>query len=128
MLLAGVKEDKGWLFSEWRMTYGVGWDKICKAAVALYDTYTDTEILIDNTAQLIRTKQDILKLDESGTLMIRGLSTVIKVPLMITFVNQTNIVKAVVAMATEEFSQADYQKFNLSMCQLMDSIELTMYR
>lgn len=110
------------------MTYGVGWDKICKAAVALYDTYTDTEILIDNTAQLIRTKQDILKLDESGTLMIRGLSTVIKVPLMITFVNQTNIVKAVVAMATEEFSQADYQKFNLSMCQLMDSIELTMYR
>ncbi|MDO4944710.1 MAG: hypothetical protein Q4E74_05860 [Ruminococcus sp.] len=128
MLLAGVKEDKGWLFSEWRMTYGVGWDKICKAAVALYDTYTDTEILIDNTAQLIRTKQDILKLDESGTLMIRGLSTVIKVPLMITFVNQTNIVKAVVAMATEEFSQADYQKFNLSMCQLMDSIELAMYR
>lgn len=128
MLLAGVKEDKGWLFSEWRMTYGVGWDKICKAAVALYDTYTDTEILIDNTAQLIQTKQDILKLDESGTLMIRGLSTVIKVPLMITFVNQTNIVKAVVAMATEEFSQADYQKFNLSMCQLMDSIELAMYR
>ena len=47
---------------------------------------------------------------------------------MITFYNQTDLVRATVACATEEFREADYQRFNLSMCQFMDSAELAMYR
>lgn len=44
------------------------------------------------------------------------------------FVNQTNIVNVSVAMATDEFRVADYEKFNRSLCQYMDSVEISMYR
>ena len=76
----------------------------------------------------ISNKEDILKLEESGNLVIRGMSAIIKVPLMITLYNQLNVVDVSVAGATEEFREADYQKFNMSMGQYMDSIELAMYR
>ncbi len=59
---------------------------------------------------------------------VRGISEMIRVPLMITFFNQLDLVKASVACATEEFTEADYRSFNLSMCQFMDSAELAMYR
>ena len=49
-------------------------------------------------------------------------------PYIVTFMNQTNVVDVNVAQATAEFSEADYQKFNMSLCQYMDSIELAMYR
>lgn len=52
----------------------------------------------------------------------------IKVPIMITFYNQTNIVDVNVAKMTYEFSKTDYEKFNKSLCQYLDSIELAMYR
>lgn len=128
MMLIGVKKSDGWLFSEWRLTYRVCWDNICKAVFALYDSFVNPEILIDNSATSIKNKQDILSFEESATLMIRGLSDIIHVPVMITFNNQTNIVKAVVGASTEEFSKTDYKSFNLSICQFMDSIELVMYR
>ncbi len=51
-----------------------------------------------------------------------------KVPIMITFYNQTNIVDVNVAKMTDEFSKTDYEKFNKSLCQYLDSIELAMYR
>ena len=48
--------------------------------------------------------------------------------IMITFYNQTNIVDVNVAKMTDEFAVADYEKFNKSLCQYLDSIELAMYR
>lgn len=42
--------------------------------------------------------------------------------------NQTNAVTVNVAGMTEEFKEADYEKFNKSLCQYLDSIELAMYR
>ncbi len=69
----------------------------------------------------------VRELEENGYLTIRGVSEIIRVPLSITFYNQLDIVKVTVACATEEFEEADYKKFNLSMCQFMDSAELAMY-
>ena len=73
-------------------------------------------------------KEDVLHLDEARDLVVRGMSRIIKVPLMITFYNQTNAVSVSVAGAADEFKEADYQRFNMSLGQYMDSIELAMYR
>ena len=128
MLLTGVKASNGWLLSRWNLTYRVGWEHICKAVHAAYEFYMQPEVLTDNMPAAIGNQDDILKLEEKGSMTVRGLSTILKVPVMITFVNQTNIVDVNVAQATNEFSEADYQKFNFSLCQYMDSIELAMYR
>ncbi|MGN0350712.1 MAG: hypothetical protein ACI4ES_03595 [Roseburia sp.] len=128
MLLIGVKEENGWLLSRWNLTYKVGWDTICKAAHSVYDYYNGVEILVNNKVVKITGKDSIFSIEESSTLTIRGISTIVKVPIMITFVNQTNLVDVNVACATEEFKSADYQKFNMSLGQYMDSIELAMYR
>ena len=68
-----------------------------------------------------------MALEESGSLTIRGFSKLIGAPLMLVFFNQLDMVRAYVACATEEFAEADYKAFNLSMCQFMDSAELAMY-
>lgn len=128
MLLIDVQEENGWLLSRWNLTYRIGWEHICKAAYSVYDFYVTPEILVDGKTTGISNKESILKLEESGNLVIRGMSTIIKVPLMITFYNQLNAVDVSVAGTTEEFREADYQKFNMSMGQYMDSIELAMYR
>ena len=59
---------------------------------------------------------------------IRGVSKIVQVPLMVTFFNQLQTVRVSVARATDEFKEADYKKFNMSLGQYMDSIELAMYR
>ena len=128
MLLVGVKESGGWLISRWNLTYRVGWEHICKAVHSVYEFYNQPEVLTDNIPAAAYKKEDILKLNERGSMTIRGMSTIINVPIMITFYNQTNAVDVNVAKATSEFSGADYQKFNISLCQYMDSIELAMYR
>ena len=46
---------------------------------------------------------------------------------MITFYNQSRRVDVYVQSVTKEFEEADYKKFNLSLGQYMDSIELAMF-
>ncbi len=128
MLLVGVKEERGWLISRWNLTYRAGWEHICKAAHSVYDFYGQPEIFVDGKQIEIKNKDDILNIEEGRNLVIRGMSSIIGVPLMITFYNQLNAVDVNVAGATEEFKAADYQKFNMSLGQYMDSIELAMYR
>lgn len=128
MLLIAVKEEKGWLLSRWNLTYAVGWEQICKAANSMFDYYDRPEILIDNKMMNVSSKEDIIRLDEAGNMTVRGLSKILKVPLMITFFNQINAVNVSVAQTTDEFKTADYQRFNMSLGQYMDSIELSMYR
>ncbi len=128
MLLLGVKEENGWLISRWNLTYKAGWEHLCKAAHSVYDFYTQQEILVDGKQIEIKNKDDIFDIEEGGNLVIRGMSSIIKVPIMITFYNQLNAVDVNVAGVTEEFKTADYQRFNMSMGQYMDSIELAMYR
>lgn len=127
MLLVAVKEEKGWLTSKWQLTYPVGWQRICKAANSAYDYYDNLEILIDNVKVDLSSKNDLLKLEEGGAMTIRGMSKIIRVPLMITFFNQSDVVNVWVACASEEFKEADYQNFNRSLGQYLDSMELAMY-
>ena len=128
MLLITVNEDKGWLLSRWNLTYAVGWEQICKAADLMFDYYDNLEILVDNKRINVSSKEDIIKLNEARSMTVRGLSKILKVPMMVTFFNQINIVNVSITQATEEFKTADYQRFNMSLGQYMDSIELSMYR
>ena len=128
MLLIGVKEENAWLISRWNLTYRVGWKQICKASYSVYDYYNGLEILIDNRAVNDIKKENILNVDESSSMTIRGMSTIVGIPIMITFYNQTNIVDINVAKATEEFKSADYQSFNKSLCQYLDSMEIAMHQ
>ena len=59
--------------------------------------------------------------------MLRGISTVITAPLMISFYNQVQFVNVSVAAVNDEFRDTDYEKYNKSMGQLMDSMEIMMH-
>ena len=131
MKLLGVEKRGDWLYSEWALTYRVGWGQIRSAAALIWQYTTDPEILTgDSNGEKtvdIENADEVAGIAECGYLTIRGVSDMIRVPLSITFYNQTDFVRASVACATEEFMEADYKKFNLSMCQFMDSVELAMY-
>lgn len=131
MKLLGVEKEGSWLFSEWNLTYRVGWENILRAAALIFRYTDEPEILTGDAYEESRAEvadaDAVLALGEAGYLTIRGLSQIIKVPLMITFYNQLDLVRASVACAAEEFEEADYKNFNLSMCQFMDSVELGMY-
>lgn len=126
MLLVDVKENELWLFSKWNLTYGCGWEKILKGVSYVYDYYENLEILIDNKPSDIKDKSEIMNIPEASELTFRGMSKILRVPVMITFYNQLQAVNVNVAKVTKEFKVCDYQKFNMSMCQYMDSIELGM--
>ena len=123
----GVREENGWLASTFNLTYPASWEKICKAVNRTYEFFEDTEILVDGVVRDVDYKDDILNFAEAGSMTIRGMSTIIEVPLMITFFNQLKTVNVAVACMTEEFKEADYQKFNFSLGEFMDSVELSMY-
>lgn len=128
MLLIGVKESHNWLSSRWILTYKVGWDKIVKACAFSADYYSQFDVLKDNQVITVKNSDDYLAVPESLSLTFRGMSHILGVPVTITFYNQTNTVDVSVAMANEEFSKADYESFNKSMAQYLNSIELAMYR
>ncbi|MCM1186960.1 MAG: hypothetical protein NC251_07755 [Lachnoclostridium sp.] len=128
MVLIGVKENNGWLNSRWNLTYKIGWENILKACTFSSEYYQQFEILVDDQVVSVQSKEENMNLEEARTLTFRGISTIIKVPIMITLYNQLNAVDVSVAMATEEFLEADYEKFNKSLGQYLDSIELAMYR
>ncbi len=129
MLLIGVKEDEGWLLSRWNLTYRVSWEQICKAAASVYNYYDGLEILVDDEVIELSSKEDVLKIEEARNLTFRGVSQVIKVPMMITLYNQLKEVDVnIPIMADGEFSKADYQSFNMSLGQYLDSIEIAMHR
>jgi hypothetical protein len=75
----------------------------------------------------VNAPEEILEIEEYGYLTIRGESEIIGVPIMITFYNQSDYVRQSVISTTDEFKESDYEKFNLSMCQYMDSVEIAMY-
>lgn len=128
MLLIDVKDDKAWLFSRWDLTYRYSWERILKGVEYAYDYYENIEILTNDKVLDIKNKTDIMNITESKELTFRGISTILKVPIMITFYNQLRAVDVNVAKVTEEFQVCDYKKFNMSMGSYMDSIELAISR
>lgn len=85
MLLLGVREENDWLASTFNLTYPASWDKICRAVSRSCDYLDETVVLVDNVAADIDSKDDILNHTEASNMTIRGMSTIIKIPLMITF-------------------------------------------
>ena len=126
MHLRGVKQDDGWLFSRWELTYPVGWHNIIRGVESSYDYYDSPEILSGGEPVNIGRKEDISKIEENATMTIRGMSKIVKIPIMITFYNQVQSVDVNVPLGADGLNDTDYEKFNHSLCQYMDSIELTM--
>ena len=40
MLLRDLREQDGWIYSSWELTYPTGWEGILKAAETIYEYYT----------------------------------------------------------------------------------------
>ena len=110
------------------LTYRVGWEHICRGVELAYDYYDNVEVLVGDKIVNINSKEQVMDLEEAGKMTIRGISKIIGVPLMITFFNQLQVARCSVACATEEFQTADYEKFNKSLAQYMDSLEIAMFR
>lgn len=128
MVLMDVKETNGWLLSSWRLTYGVSWEQILKAAYEQYPYFENLELLVDDTLLQVEGKEELYNIEEASMLTIRGLSTILHTLIMITFINQTNVVNVNIATMNEEFQTADYKKLNMSLGQYMDSIEISMFQ
>ena len=128
MVLLGVKADGAWLVSRWKLPYRIGWVHICKAVRSAFSDFSNVEILVDQNPVEISNRDDILKLEECGSMIIRGASDIMKSRVMITFYNQLQFVDVHVERSTDEFMEADYQKFNMSFGQYLDSLEIAMHR
>ena len=128
MHLKGVREDDGWVFSGWELTYPTGWEGILKAVALTYHYLDHPEILIDGKPWETGGEDEIKDIPESGNMTVRGFSKILSAPVSITLYNQLAAVDVTVAGETDEFRDTDYEKFNHSMCQFMDSIEIAMYR
>ena len=70
---------------------------------------------------------EILAIPEAGSITIRGFVPVIKTAAMLVFHNQASFVNVAVGRVGEEYQNTDYEKFNKSLCQFMDSIEIMMH-
>ena len=126
MILIGEKEEKGWIHANYRLTRPVSWQQLLKAVHGVYGYFKKTEILV-NGLLAVGQPEEILQTPESNAISIRGVLTIIDVPVVVTFYNQADYVNVMVACANEEFQNTNYEKFNKSMSQIMDSLELMMY-
>lgn len=127
MLLVAENENNGWIRSTFNLTYRVSWPQLLLAVHGAYPYFANPQVLVDDAQVPISRQTDILSIPENRTIMLRGISTVINAPLMITFHNQTPTVNVSVGCVNEEFRNTNYEKFNKSMCQFMDSIEIMMH-
>lgn len=134
MLLAGLTEEPGWIRSSFNLTYRVSWETLLKGVRGVYpymrgvSPNDDTpEVLVDNAIVQISSPDEILAIPEAGSITIRGFAPVIKAPAMLVFHNQVPSVNVAVGRVGEEYQNTDYEKFNKSLCQFMDSIEIMMH-
>ena len=127
MLLVGEHEEDGWIYSTFNLTYRVAWEQLLLAVYGAYRFFSDPEVLVDGKPVEIGDPAEILTIAEDRNIMLRGISTVITAPLMITFYNQVHFVNVSVGAVNDEFRDTDYEKYNKSMCQLMDSMEIMMH-
>ena len=127
MLLVGEHEEDGWIYSTFNLTYRVAWEQLLLAVYGAYRFFSDPEVLVDGKPVEIGDPAEILTIAEDRNIMLRGISTVIAAPLMITFFNQVHFVNVSVGAVNDEFRGTDYEKYNKSMCQLMDSMEIMMH-
>ena len=134
MLLAGLTEEPGWIRSTFNLTYRVSWETLLKGVRGVYPYMRDVsqkadhpEVLVDDEIIQISSPDEILAIPEAGSITIRGFVPVLKTAAMLVFHNQVSYVNVAVGRVGEEYQNTDYEKFNKSMCQFMDSIEIMMH-
>ena len=127
MHLIQLKDDNGWTQSQWELTYKVSWAQILKGIAYAYEYYDGFEIMVDNEIVIIEKKEDIRNIPEAGNICFRGMSKILKAPIMITLYNQLSTVNVAIAQVTDEFETVTYVNLNHSLCQYMDSFEINMY-
>ena len=134
MLLIGIKEEPDWIRSTFNLTYRVSWETLLKGVRGVYpymrgvSPNDDTpDVLVDNAIVQISSPDEILAIPEAGSITIRGFAPVIKAPAMLVFHNQVPSGNVAVGRVGEEYQNTDYEKFNKSLGQFMDSIEIMMH-
>lgn len=134
MLLIGITEEPGWIRSTFNLTYRVSWETLLKGVRGVYPYMRDVSqnadnpaILVDDEIIQISSPDEILAIPEASSVMIRGMSPILKAPIMLTFFNQKPFINVAIGRVNEEFQTTDYEKFNKSLCQFMDSIEIMMH-
>ena len=120
MLLIGITEEPDWIRSTFNLTYRVPWEGLLKGVRGVFPFMRGVSPNTD-------TPEEILSIPEAGSITIRGFSPVIKAPAMLVFHNQTSFVNVAVGRVGEEYQNTDYEKFNKSLGQFMDSIEIMMH-
>ena len=134
MLLIGITEEPGWIRSTFNLTYRVSWETLLKGVRGVYPYMRDIsqnadnpETLVDDEIIQISSPDEILAIPEAVSITIRGFVPVIKTAAMLVFHNQASFVNVAVGRVGEEYQNTDYEKFNKSLCQFMDSIEIMMH-
>ena len=118
MLLVEEREENGWIRSTFNLTYRVTWDQLLQAVHGAYPYFANPQVLVDGTQISVAKQSDILTIPEDRAIILRGISTVLNAPLMITFRNQSQAVAVSVGSVNQEFRNTTYEKYNKSMSQL----------
>ena len=127
MLLVEEREENGWIRSTFSLTYRVTWNQLLQAVHGAYPYFANPQVLVDGTQISVTKQSDILAIPEDRAIILRGISTVLNAPLMVTFRNQSQAVAVSVGCVNQEFRNTTYEKYNKSMSQLMDSMEIMMH-
>ena len=88
MLLAGLTEEPGWIRSSFNLTYRVPWEKLIQGVRGVYPYIEDAEVQVDGDPLHFSAPEDLLAIPEASSIMIRGMSPILKAPIMLTFFNQ----------------------------------------
>ena len=129
MLLIGVKENEGWLYSRWQLTWGIGWGNVCKGGRVLLEDFDKPEVYVeDEKLEPFADPEDIFKVPERGNMMVRGLSKTLGIPVMVSFTNQVKLVSVTMPASKEVVESTDYETFNKEIAPYVDSLEIMMFQ
>ena len=128
MLLIGVKEDDGWLYSLWNLTSGAGWLTICKGGRVLLDDFDKPEVFVDGERiPPFKDPKEIMDIPESREMRVRGFSKTLGLPVMVDFYNQTKSVEVTLPASEKVVATTDYETFNKEIAPFVDSMEIMMF-
>ena len=127
MLLIGVKENEGWLYSRWQLTWGIGWLNVCKGGRVLLEDFDKPEVYVeDEKLEPFADPEDIFKVPERGNMTVRGLSKTLGIPVMVSFTNQVKLVSVTMPASKDVVDTTDYEAFNKEIAPYVDSLEIMM--
>lgn len=126
MELLGKKVENGWVNTQWDLKCSVGWQQICNAVSLLYNQFHQPELLTSvmlgqgEKIVTVSSAGEILEIEESSTLTIRGFSMKMNCPLMLNFINQMSVVYVI-------FPEVEnLEDFMNSLTKYMNDVELLM--